>query len=920
MAEIKYDKKKRSWETVFKGSGRTQYGFRVSSEEEMRRKVRTQPILQKPGTILSFSTNTSVKDRTLRHFLAKFIVATGSILTAIAPTDNDDFLKKVVKDVQLETNHLPSSIVILPEAEIEDIFKEEKRKNEIPAVWSHFTLLIACAKNFNQLEALACLNDILIDQLSNIPTNTPVLVVVYDIHAKHKSLEQKAEYSSTDIPNYEIFVEIKNRKQKWEASSLSPHSEKSPHKWNSGCSYYTSRLIKCLITAAVIFPVRTIINMVVSLDSGIAIVDVMEQYKHQFKVTAEDKLYIIADALERDEWMQVKGLLIEEKNNSELWDVLLDLFIMGEKASGYLTRNSKDFRNLLSTVSKGKYEKNEKVKKECDKATGKDTSLSSCSRKRTMQNKRLCIFLWAICAKRFTVAKAIWRWTGNLMTAALMASKLLQDIKANTTVALDVEQIEEMVEFYDGGAISIFKKCARVKSENAKNILIRKRTELGQDESVLQIAKKNKTFISHDVCKPYMDEIWYFPLDQNPHKLAIFVCLFLPFLAPLWLDFSKVSDNGGNAAKQRQPSYKKKMKSDLMFDVSEFTWGDGVVIAFVIAFAAGEINQWHTQREEYLKNGWNRLDLLSLGLFITGQCLAHTCCSNVGRVLLAFSFITFSIRLLQGFTSISTIGPLLIMIKRMFGDMLNFIGVLAVVVISYAVAMRAILYPGSTFSWTTLYITFNKPFWNIFGELFLDDFEGLDESNLVNGTLHTQAPFIRYLSPVLLGMYMFIVQILLLNLLIAIFNFTVNDVHEDATRHAALQRLQLLLEYDQKHIASVPFNFVYVGILIYETITSTSSNTQNSDEINRSSNVFCRILKAFFRSSNEFSVRFPAPEDKQLKRWEGNIAKKWYDSVFERRFAVRPSVSDNLGHVDLHINPTPGFRENIDVYINLPNQ
>ncbi|XP_052762177.1 transient receptor potential cation channel subfamily M member 5-like [Mya arenaria] len=169
------------------------------------------------------------------------------------------------------------------------------------------------------------------------------------------------------------------------------------------------------------------------------------------------------------------------------------------------------------------------------------------------------------------------------------------------------------------------------------------------------------------------------------------------------------------------------------------------------------------------------------------QEIAKSYSDESGRILLAISFIGFCIRLLQVFASFSQIGPLLIMIARMLIDTFYFLGVLIVVVISYAVSSRAILYPNTEFTWPSLYTTFRKPYWHIFGELFLDELEGDAKCGavgiLANSTALCPSAMARYVIPVMLGVYMIIVQLLLINLLIAKFTKTFDKVYDNTIMH-----------------------------------------------------------------------------------------------------------------------------------------
>lgn len=60
-------------------------------------------------------------------------------------------------------------------------------------------------------------------------------------------------------------------------------------------------------------------------------------------------------------------------------------------------------------------------------------------------------------------------------------------------------------------------------------------------------------------------------------------------------------------------------------------------------------------------------------------------------------------------------------------ELLKFLVVLAVFVISFGVAFQAILNPNQKPSWSTFADILYRPYWEMFGELFLDDDPGMGE-------------------------------------------------------------------------------------------------------------------------------------------------------------------------------------------------
>ena len=60
-------------------------------------------------------------------------------------------------------------------------------------------------------------------------------------------------------------------------------------------------------------------------------------------------------------------------------------------------------------------------------------------------------------------------------------------------------------------------------------------------------------------------------------------------------------------------------------------------------------------------------------------------------------------------------------------DLMFFVAILVVFVLAYGVASQALRYPNSPLSFTLLKDVVYKPYWQMYGELFLDELEGKEK-------------------------------------------------------------------------------------------------------------------------------------------------------------------------------------------------
>jgi hypothetical protein len=114
-----------------------------------------------------------------------------------------------------------------------------------------------------------------------------------------------------------------------------------------------------------------------------------------------------------------------------------------------------------------------------------------------------------------------------------------------------------------------------------------------------------------------------------------------------------------------------------------------------------------------------------------------------------------------------SLGPKLIMIKRMLKDLVFFMVILGIFVCLFGVTTQATLYAGNDLDYQLLTSIVDKAFWPIFGDMrILEEISNLEYCSLKgNCPLQSGITF----SYFFLMVYMVIANILLINLLIAMF-------------------------------------------------------------------------------------------------------------------------------------------------------
>lgn len=256
------------------------------------------------------------------------------------------------------------------------------------------------------------------------------------------------------------------------------------------------------------------------------------------------------------------------------------------------------------------------------------------------------------------------------------------------------------------------------------------------------------------------------------------------------------------------------------FDSSK-TLGGLSVVEFVLYFwiltiIMEEIRQLAAQQPKtfgdklsvYFSDTWNLVDTFALLAFVVAACLRFFDSTyEAARIIFSLNIIVFIVRSLQIVSVNRQLGPKLVMIRKMLEDLKQFVIILAIFIIAYGIALQAVSFPGpGQFAKTWDQVIrgiLDLPYWQMYGELFLEEISGQKPSEYFE--VH---PTAKWLSPALLAGYMLFTNVLLLNLLIAIFSYTFERVQEDSDKVWKFQRYELIAEYHGRPLFFPPLIFI----------------------------------------------------------------------------------------------------------------
>ncbi|XP_039228347.1 transient receptor potential cation channel trpm isoform X8 [Drosophila yakuba] len=275
-------------------------------------------------------------------------------------------------------------------------------------------------------------------------------------------------------------------------------------------------------------------------------------------------------------------------------------------------------------------------------------------------------------------------------------------------------------------------------------------------------------------------------------------------------------------------------------------------------------------------NMWNPCDGAAIILFVIGLAFRfRPNTMDIGRVIYCVDSIYWYLRILNILGVNKYLGPLVTMMGKMVKNMIYFVVLLAVVLMSFGVSRQAILFPDKQPTWSLIkeviagsitapgflgalghntrssyhrgYHTMGappvtttaassttgssstvpaatsatppthnehsnltsgnltnvifQPYFMLYGEVFAGDIDppcGEDPSQPGCVTGH-------WVTPITMSMYLLIANILLINLLIAVFNNIFNEVNSVSHQVWMFQRFTVVMEYQQKPVLPPPF-------------------------------------------------------------------------------------------------------------------
>lgn len=500
------------------------------------------------------------------------------------------------------------------------------------------------------------------------------------------------------------------------------------------------------------------------------------------------------------------------------------------------------------------------------------------------------LMIWAILMMNLQgIAKFFWQHCKEPIPSALIASAIYRVLRENCQPAnkLLADRLFKAEKEFQDLACGVLNQCYKENPDETDRILTRKRLRW-RNLTCLEIAYQMKaySFMSQEACKIPINQVWYGKISADNNAIRMVLSVFILGLFPFVLRFdksnkrkvkntcmTKIWNRISNFYTAPIMRFSHTMASYIIFlgffsyalltgFRDEVTWIEILMYIWVSCLALDEGREllyaeadfrkrlgpnffWERPYalQVYLLNKWNYFDITILCFFTIGvilNLLGYYESVEVGRVFLAISLIAFFMRILKAFSALEELGPKVWMIASMAKDLLYFVVILMLFVASYAVAAYAIMYPQSELSVDLFLNVMHLGYWNLYGELLLDDIEAeapdctFDAAMYNNGTLPRCAEKHRQvIGLVLMGFYLIFANVMLLNILIAMFADTYKRIETKTNLKWNYERYALVQEFKKVPIIpmplGIPLAFFYLFKGVYK-LCRKSNAVENSNK------------------------------------------------------------------------------------------
>ncbi|XP_075134506.1 transient receptor potential cation channel subfamily M member 6 [Leptodactylus fuscus] len=226
----------------------------------------------------------------------------------------------------------------------------------------------------------------------------------------------------------------------------------------------------------------------------------------------------------------------------------------------------------------------------------------------------------------------------------------------------------------------------------------------------------------------------------------------------------------------------------------------------------------------WLSEYWNVTDFIAIVLFVIGFALrwADPPLQTAGRIIYCLDIIFWYTRLLDFFAVNQQAGPYITMIGKMTSNMFGIVIIMAIVLLAFGVARKAILSPSELPSWTLARDIVFQPYWMMFGEVYADEIDACEED--------PDCPPGSFITPFLQAVYLFIQYIIMVNLLISFYNNVYMAMKSISHKLWKYNRYRYIMMYHDKPWLPPPFILLSHIYLLIQRLCQHHYHIENDQD------------------------------------------------------------------------------------------
>ncbi|VDK37274.1 unnamed protein product [Taenia asiatica] len=400
------------------------------------------------------------------------------------------------------------------------------------------------------------------------------------------------------------------------------------------------------------------------------------------------------------------------------------------------------------------------------------------------------LYLWALASKRYEIARYLLMMLTDITAAALFGASFLRRKARIARSQTANEELKNYSLVFENIALSILNQCYSSNAESTMQLLVMERQTFEHLSCFVIAAEGNcKHFMEHQACQEYLDRVWAHTLlvrvSSTKFLFSLFVGMFCPPAIPFIADYDETKYAQKSSDSVNDVAYSVLFclfAIDLQFEFASADYGwMAVKIATIIMTTAHFI--------DYVKNTIFVLPTRRSFIF-----------EQFSRICLALGASLPFQQLLRLLSIHHYIGPKLQMIRKMVvRDLLPFLVIVLIFWSMYTIIFSVIILRPSCSCDAYSVISrllriMQSGFFQMFGEFNL---EGLLRyyGNSTCGNVTTPGctyPYFKFLLPMLLSLFTLTTHVLLINLLIAIFTKTYDDMEAKSQQLWTMQRYELM--------------------------------------------------------------------------------------------------------------------------------